>query len=197
MHWFQRKKPQLSGRSHFFKNQEKPPKNGNFWKMVILGGFSWFFPEWDFAESWGFLRCNQCIKTLHLSYQTPPYNDFHFSAYNGFLEIFRPLVGGVKNHFDNLENCFLTSPYQGSEKLQKPIISKKMKIIVWGCLIAQMKRFDALITTQKTPALCEVPFWKKSRKIAQNDNFSKITIFFFLFFFLIFLINWTLGFFAL
>ena len=37
-----------------------------------------------------------------------------------------------------------------------------MKIIVWGCLIAQMKRYDALITTQKTPALCKVPFWKKS-----------------------------------
>ena len=24
-----------------------------------------------------------------------------------------------------------------------------MKIVVWGCLIAQMKRLDALITTQK------------------------------------------------
>ena len=50
-------------------------------------------------------------------------------------------------------------------------------MIVLGCLIAQMKRFDALITTQKTPALCEVPFWKKSRKIAQNYHFSKMTIF--------------------
>ena len=73
--------------------------------------------------------------------------------------------------------------YQGSEKLQKPIISRKIKIIVWGCLIAQMKRFDALITTRKTPVLCKVPFRKKSRKNAQNYNFSKITIFcsFFLF----------------
>ena len=44
-----------------------------------------------------FLRnCNQCIKTLHLSYQTSPYNDFHFLAYNGFLHFFRPLVAGVK-----------------------------------------------------------------------------------------------------
>ena len=68
-------------------------------------------------------------------------------------------------------------PYQGSENFQKPIIGQKMKIIVWGCLIAQMKRFDALITTQKTPALCEVPFWKKSRKIAQNDHFSKMKLF--------------------
>ena len=48
-----------------------------------------------------------------------------------------------------------------------------MKIIVWGCLIAQMKRFDALITTQKTPALCEVPFLKKSRKTAKKWSFLK------------------------
>ena len=47
-----------------------------------------------------------------------------------------------------------------------------------GWWIAQMIRFDALITTQKTPALCVVPFSKKSRKIAENANFSKITIFF-------------------
>ena len=50
--------------------------------------------------------------------------------------------------------------------------------------MAQMKRFDALITAQKTPALCEVPFWKKPRKIAQNDPLSKITIIFV--FFLVF-----------
>ena len=97
MHWLQRKNPQLSARSHFFKNQEKPPKNGHFWKMVIFGSFSWFFPAWDFAEIWGFLRCNQCIKTLHLSYQTPPYNDFNFLGYSGFLQFFRPLVAGVKH----------------------------------------------------------------------------------------------------
>ena len=64
-------------------------------------------------------------------------------------------------------------PYQGSENFQKPIIGRKMKIIVWGCLIAQMKRFDALITTQKTPALCEVPFLKKSRKTAKKWSFLK------------------------
>ena len=40
--------------------------------------------------------CNQCNKTLDLSYQTSPYNDFHFLAYNGFLQFFRPLVAGVK-----------------------------------------------------------------------------------------------------
>ena len=63
-------------------------------------------------------------------------------------------------------------PYQGSEKSQKPIISQKMKIIVLGCLIAQMKRFDALITAQKTPELCKVPFWKKNQ-----EKSRKITIF--------------------
>ena len=47
-----------------------------FEKMVIFGGFSWFFQKQDFAESWGFLRCNQFIKTLHLSYQTTRYHDF-------------------------------------------------------------------------------------------------------------------------
>ena len=66
--------------------------------MVILGDFSWFFPKWNFAERWGFLRCNQCIKTLHLSYRTPQYADFHFLPYNGFfLKFFRPLVTGGKH----------------------------------------------------------------------------------------------------
>ena len=64
-------------------------------------------------------------------------------------------------------------PYQGSENFQKPIIGRKMKIIVWGCLIAEMKHFDALITTQKIPALWEVPFWKKSKKNVQNDTLRK------------------------
>ena len=81
------------------KSRKSAKKNGQFWKLVILGDFSWFFPKWDFAERWGFLRCNQCIRTLHLSYQTPSYDDFHFLAYNGFLQFFRPLVGGVKNQF--------------------------------------------------------------------------------------------------
>ena len=103
MHWLQRKRPQLSARSHFFKNQEKLQKkwsflkNGLFWKMVIFDSFSWFFPEWNFAEIRGFLRCSQCIKTLHLSYQTPPYDDFQFLGYNGFLQFFTPLVAVVKH----------------------------------------------------------------------------------------------------
>ena len=67
----------------------------------------------------------------------------------------------------------LDPPYQGSESLKKPIISQKMKIIVWGFLISQMKRFDALITTQKTPAFCKVPFLRKLRKTAKNWSFLK------------------------
>ena len=75
------------------KNRPKWPffKNDHF-----FCAFSWFLKKWDLAESWGFLRCNQCIKTLHLSYQTPPYDDFNFLAYNGFLQFCRPLVAGVK-----------------------------------------------------------------------------------------------------
>ena len=30
-------------------------------------------------------------------------------------------------------------------------MTKEMKIIIRGCLIAQMKRLDALVTTQKKP----------------------------------------------
>ena len=65
--------------------------------------------------------------------------------------------------------------YQGSEKWQKPIITQKKKNIVWGCLIAQMMRFDGLITTQKNSDLCS-PISGKPRKIAENAHFSKITI---------------------
>ena len=66
-------------------------KSGNFWRL---------FPQWDFAESWVFSRCNLCIKML----QTPTYEDLNFLAYNGFLQIFRPLVGGSKINFLNFQN---------------------------------------------------------------------------------------------
>ena len=81
----------------FRKKSRKTAQNDHFSKMTIFGSFSWFFKKWDLAESWGFLRCNWCIKTLHLSYQTSPYNDFNFLGYNGFLQFFRPLVAGVKH----------------------------------------------------------------------------------------------------
>ena len=73
--------------------------------MVILEKWSFWAIFLDFfqngtSQSAGFfLRCNQCIKTFHLSYQTPPFNDFHFLAYNGLLRYFRPLVGGSKMNF--------------------------------------------------------------------------------------------------
>ena len=44
-------------------------------------------------------------------------------------------------------------------------------------LIAQKKRPDALNTTQKTPALCNVPFLNKSRKTAKNAIFFKKAFF--------------------
>ena len=67
------------------KKSRKIAPNDYFSKIRIFCTFSWFFKKWELAESWGFLRCNQFIKTLHLSYQTPPYDDFHFLTYNGFL----------------------------------------------------------------------------------------------------------------
>ena len=102
---------------------EKIRKNGLIWpffKNDLFCAFSWFFKKWDLAESWGFLRCNQCIKTLHLSYQTHPYNDFHFWTYNGFLEIFRPPVGGVKNLFWKFLKWFLFLVGQKASKTTSP-----------------------------------------------------------------------------
>ena len=69
--------------------------------------------KWDLAESWGFLRCNQCIKALLLSYQTPPYDDFHFSTYNGFLEILDPGRGGQKSILNVLKIIFIFSMAKG------------------------------------------------------------------------------------
>ena len=48
-----------------------------------------------------------------------------------------------------------------------------MKIIVRGCLIAQMKRQGTLIATQKPSFLCDVPLLKKLRKTSKNCNFFK------------------------
>ena len=47
MHWMQRKNPQFSAKYHFWKNQEKPGKNGHFWPiwqfLTILASLSSFF----------------------------------------------------------------------------------------------------------------------------------------------------------
>ena len=42
-----------------------------------------------------------------------------------------------------------------------PLLKWKLKIIKWCCLIAQMKRLDALIATQKTGTNFDAPFLKK------------------------------------
>ena len=59
---------------------EKIKKNCTKWKLFK----TWSLKKWDLTESWGFLRCNQCIKTIHLSYQISPYNDFIFWLLMGF-----------------------------------------------------------------------------------------------------------------
>ena len=62
---------------------------------------------------------------------------------------------------------FITYPsYHGSQKWQKKtIINQKMKIIVLGCLIAQMKRFDVLITTQNPQLSVKSHFGKNQEKL--------------------------------
>ena len=69
IHWLQWKKPQLSAKSHFWKNQEKPPKIGLFFQNEHFCQFSWFYKNCTLQGAEFFLRWNQCLKTLHLSYQ--------------------------------------------------------------------------------------------------------------------------------
>ena len=67
MHWLQRK--------YLFK----PHRLLSLLKIIVLfGGFPGFFWQLYVAKSWGFLHYNQCFHVLHLSYQTPPYNDMPF-----------------------------------------------------------------------------------------------------------------------
>ena len=66
-----------------YEKSVKTTKNTIFSEMQFFWDFSCFFQKWDFAKSWGYLRYNQCIKTLNLSYQTTHYNDFHCLPYNG------------------------------------------------------------------------------------------------------------------
>ena len=59
------------------KNQLKMVKNGqNGKKLPFWADFSWFFQKWYFTESWGFLRCIQCIKTLLLSHPNQHSDNF-------------------------------------------------------------------------------------------------------------------------
>ena len=99
MHWLQRKKPQLSAKSQCLKKSRKPQKIVIFEKNGIFYGFYRFFPKWDFAESCGFLRSNQCIKTFPFSYQRNLLDDFHFLPYNGGVCFLRPLSRGGQTVF--------------------------------------------------------------------------------------------------
>ena len=80
----QRKKLQLSAKYRLWKNQEnldKMVKNGqNGKKNTIYANFSSFFQECYFAESLSFLRCIQCIKTLHLIDQNQQYDNFSYCS---------------------------------------------------------------------------------------------------------------------
>ena len=66
-------------------------KNVCFWWFFLIS-----FSNGTVLRVGFFLRCNQCIHTLHLNYQTPPYDGFIFLGYNQFLQFLRPLVPGVK-----------------------------------------------------------------------------------------------------
>ena len=91
----------------FFQNkfQKKNFKIFLFSKMTIFGNFFLIFKDMGpRRELGGFLRCNQCIKTLNFSYQTPPYDNFHFLGWNGFLQFVRPLVAGVKHKKKSKKN---------------------------------------------------------------------------------------------
>ena len=54
---------------------------------------------------------------------------------------------------------------------------KFWKIVGMLILIAQKKCSDALNTTQKTPALCNIPFLNKARKTLKIGIFEKMGIF--------------------
>ena len=66
---------------------------------------------------------------------------------------------------------YVLPPVQGVWKMVKTHYIPRMIIIVWGCLIAQTKRIDALVTTQKPPTLLNVPLLRKSGNTIKNRNF--------------------------
>ena len=162
MHWLQLKKPQLLKLYRCWKNQEKTPKTIIFEKIVIFWGFSWFFQQRYIEKSWGFLRCNQCIQTLHLSYQTPPYDDFHFSGYNGFLQFFRPPLPGVKHNFFFFVKIFSVFLWH---KAYKTIQKRTSVWIVPPCTRNQSILLLLSLTTTFLPGLFVVTFRGKTKKI--------------------------------
>ena len=64
--------------STILENIWKNCKKGPILLDLFYGQVS-FFQERSIEMSSGFLRCNQCIKTLHLSYQMALSDDFKFS----------------------------------------------------------------------------------------------------------------------
>ena len=81
---------------------EKIKKNFQKWiffsKNYHIGVFSWFFQQRYIGKSWGFLRCNQCVLALHLSYQTPQSDDLNLLA---LLEFFVICLTGMHRSSDS------------------------------------------------------------------------------------------------
>ena len=92
------------------KKSRKPPKNGDFWKNGHFWEFFLIFSSTVHCTELRFLRCNQCVLALRLSYQTPPNNDFHFLAYYGFF-----FVRGVFETKNVFFCIFLTGMYRSSD----------------------------------------------------------------------------------
>ena len=72
------------------KKSGKTTKNSYVWKNCNFWGVFLIFSATVHCTEWRFLSCNQCIQTLHLSYQTPPYDEFHFLGLMGFYNFLDP-----------------------------------------------------------------------------------------------------------
>ena len=78
------------------------PKNiTSVWKMYFFCGFYKKNSEMGLCRELGFLRCNQCIKTVHLSYQTAIYDDLIFLLYNGGFAFSDPGTEGKNSVLKN------------------------------------------------------------------------------------------------
>ena len=74
-----------------FWRRKKHVKRGHFF-LVLQGSILFFFQNGPKNQFW-FLRCNQCIKMLHLSYQVAIYNDFHLMVFRGSNHYAKGKVG--------------------------------------------------------------------------------------------------------
>ena len=137
INWLQRKKnPALCG-VPFLKNQEKAQKMVIFEKWSFTAICFDFFQNGTLQSAGFFLHCNQWIKTLHLRYQTPPLDDFHFLAYNGFLRFFRPLLGGskiyLKNYFQFYYGRRHLKPWVPPLTIEKDLAGLKARLTLVEC----------------------------------------------------------------